>query len=129
DVDELVQLGAQVCVLGHGEHEHEAALSAGAARHPGCVACAIGFNEELAHLIEAGADMFLMPSRFEPCCLNQMYSQRYGTPPVARATGGLVDSIADGETGFLFERAESAALAAAVKRALAVYADTRRWRE
>ena len=128
-VDELVQLGAQVCVLGRGEHEHEAVLSAAAARHPGRVACAIGFNEELAHLIEAGADMFLMPSRFEPCCLNQMYSQRYGTPPVARATGGLIDTIMDGETGFLFAPAESAALVAAVTRALAIYGDARRWRE
>ena len=128
-VDELVQLGAQVCVLGRGEHEHEAALSAAAARHPGRVACAIGFNEELAHLIEAGADMFLMPSRFEPCGLNQMYSQRYGTPPVARATGGLIDTIMDGETGFLFAPAESAALVAAVTRALAIYGDARRWRE
>ena len=128
-VDELVQLGAQVCVLGRGEREHEAALSAAAARHPGRIACEIGFNEELAHLIEAGADMFLMPSRFEPCGLNQMYSQRYGTPPVARATGGLIDTIMDGETGFLFALAESAALVAAVKRALAIYGDARRWRE
>jgi starch synthase len=68
-----------------------------------------------------------MPSRFEPCGLNQMYSQRYGTPPVARATGGLVDTIVDGVTGFLFERAEPAALAAAVRRALAAYRDATRW--
>jgi starch synthase len=128
-VDDLVQLGAQLCVLGRGERELEEALAAAAARHPGRVACAIGFDEELAHLIEAGADMFLMPSRYEPCGLNQMYSQRYGTPPVARATGGLLDTIMDGETGFLFEPAESAALVAAVKRALALYADARRWRE
>jgi starch synthase len=70
-----------------------------------------------------------MPSRFEPCGLNQMYSQRYGTPPVARATGGLLDTIADGETGFLFERAESAELTAAVRRALGLWRDTARWRE
>jgi starch synthase len=70
-----------------------------------------------------------MPSRFEPCGLNQMYSQRYGTPPVARATGGLVDTVMDGETGFLFERAESAALLEAVQRASAAWRDTRRWRE
>jgi starch synthase len=69
-----------------------------------------------------------MPSRFEPCGLNQMYSQRYGTPPVARATGGLVDTIVDGVTGFLFEGAESAALVAALRRALAAYADPARWR-
>ena len=93
------------------------------------MAAAIGFNEELAHLIEAGADIFLMPSRFEPCGLNQMYSQRYGTPPVARATGGLADTIADGETGFLFQRPESVELVGAVRRALAVYADRKRWRE
>jgi len=127
--EELVALGAQLCMLGRGERELEAALAALAARHPASVAVAIGFNEDLAHLIEAGADLFLMPSRFEPCGLNQMYSQRYGTPPVARATGGLVDTIADGETGFLFERAEAAALVAALKRALVVYGDTRRWRE
>src|SRR5919201_916675 len=127
--DDLVQLGAELCVLGRGEREHEVAIAAAAARHPGRVALALGFNEELAHLIEAGADMFLMPSRYEPCGLNQMYSQRYGTPPVARATGGLVDTIVDGETGFLFERAESAALVAAVQRAVGIYRDTRRWRE
>jgi starch synthase len=128
-VDELVGAGAQLCMLGTGEREHEVAAAAAAARHPGRVAAAIGFNEDLAHLIEAGADLFLMPSRFEPCGLNQMYSQRYGTPPVARATGGLVDTIADGETGFLFEHAQSAALIAAVRRAVGIYADTRRWRE
>jgi starch synthase len=128
-VDDLVELGAQLCVLGRGEREHEVALAAAAERHAGRVAVAIGFNEELAHLIEAGADLFLMPSRYEPCGLNQMYSQRYGTPPVARATGGLVDTIMDGETGFLFEPAESAALVAAVKRALGFYSDARRWRE
>ena len=89
------------------------------------MAVAIGFDEELAHLIEAGADLFLMPSRFEPCGLNQMYSQRYGTPPVARATGGLADTIVDGETGFLFERAESAALLTAVRRALAAWREPR----
>ena len=127
--EEILALGAQLCVLGRGERQYEAALSALAARHPQSIAVAIGFNEDLAHLIEAGADIFLMPSRFEPCGLNQMYSQRYGTLPVARATGGLVDTIADGETGFLFERAESSALVTALRRALAVYGDTRRWRE
>jgi len=127
--DELVALPAQLVFLGRGERGFELAAAAAAARHPGRVAAAIGFNEELAHLIEAGADIFLMPSRFEPCGLNQMYSQRYGTPPVARATGGLADTISDGETGFLFERAESAALIAAVRRALEVYRNPARWRE
>jgi starch synthase len=125
---EIAALPAQLAVLGSGERELEGALAAAAARHPGRVAVAIGFNEELAHLIEGGADLFLMPSRFEPCGLNQMYSQRYGTPPVARATGGLLDTIVDGETGFLFERAESSALAAAVRRAGAAWREPRRWR-
>src|SRR5687768_7206808 len=126
---ELAALPAQLALLGRGEREFEGALAAAAARHPGRVAVAMGFNEELAHLIEGGADVFLMPSRYEPCGLNQMYSQRYGTPPVACATGGLLDTVADGETGFLFERAESAALTAAVRRALAAWREPRRWRE
>ena len=126
---ELAALPAQLAVLGQGERSLEGALAAAAARHPGRIALATGFDEELAHLIEGGADIFLMPSRFEPCGLNQMYSQRYGTPPVARATGGLVDTIVDGETGFLFDRAEPAALAAAVRRAIAVWREPARWRE
>jgi starch synthase len=127
--EEIVGLPAQLCLLGRGDRELENVLAAVAARHPQSVAVAIGFNEDLAHLIEAGADLFLMPSRFEPCGLNQMYSQRYGTPPVVRATGGLADTVSDGETGFLFERAESSALVEAVRRGVAAYRDERRWRE
>jgi len=126
---ELAALPAQLAVLGQGERELEGALAAAAARHPGRIAVSIGFNEELAHLIEGGADIFLMPSRFEPCGLNQMYSQRYGTPPVARATGGLVDTVSDGETGFLFERADRSALVAAVRRACTAWREPGRWRE
>jgi starch synthase len=128
-IHELAGLPAQFALLGKGERELEGALSAAAGRHPGRVAMASAFDEGLAHLIEAGSDLFLMPSRFEPCGLNQMYSQRYGTPPVARATGGLADTISDGETGFLFERAEPAALSAAVRRAIAAWRDPGRWRE
>jgi len=127
--DQLAAMPAQLAVLGQGDREYENALLGLAARHPGRIAVRIGFNEDLAHAIEAGADLFLMPSRFEPCGLNQMYSQRYGTPPVARATGGLIDTVIDGATGFLFERAESAALVAAVRRALAAYADRARWKQ
>jgi starch synthase len=127
--EEIVNLPAQICLLGRGERELENVLAALAARYPQAIAVAIGFNEDLAHLIEAGSDFFLMPSRFEPCGLNQMYSQRYGTPPLARATGGLADTISDGETGFLFERAESAALLEALRRGVATYRDPRRWRE
>ena len=125
---EIAALPAQLVVLGRGERELEGALAAVAARHPGRIAVVLGFNEELAHLIEAGADIFVMPSRFEPCGLNQMYSQRYGTPPVVRATGGLADTVLDGETGFLFERAESSALAAAVRRAATTRGDAARWK-
>src|SRR5690348_10600497 len=127
--DELVGLPVQLALLGNGERHYEAELRAIAERHPGSAAVAVGFDEDLAHLIEAGADFFLMPSRFEPCGLNQMYSQRYGTPPVARATGGLLDTVGDGETGFLFEAAHSAELAAAVQRTLASWRDARRWRD
>jgi starch synthase len=126
--EELVAAPAQLAVVGRGERELEQALSAVAARHPGSVGVQLAFDEEFAHLVEAGADLFLMPSRYEPCGLNQMYSQRYGTPPVARATGGLIDTVEDGVTGFLFEEAAKDALVAAVRRALATYADPARWR-
>ena len=124
---ELAAMPAQLAILGKGERGLEDAFTDIAARHPGRIAVTIGFNEDLAHAIEAGADLFLMPSRFEPCGLNQMYSQRYGTPPLARATGGLIDTVVDGVSGFLFEEAQSAALLTAVRRALAAYADRARW--
>jgi len=127
--DALVALPAQLAVIGKGEGELERALAAAAARHPGQVAVRIAFDEPLAHAVEAGADLFVMPSRFEPCGLNQMYSQRYGTPPVARATGGLADTVQDGVSGFLFERPESEALLEALRRALAAYAEPPRWRK
>ena len=96
-----------------------------AARHPDRVGARIGFDETLAHLIEGGADMFLMPSRFEPCGLNQMYSLRYGTVPVVHAVGGLADTVADYSprthraTGFVFHEYTPAALLGALRRALA----------
>ncbi|HEY9530415.1 MAG TPA: glycogen synthase GlgA, partial [Burkholderiales bacterium] len=124
---ELAAMPVQLALLGKGQRALEEALREVAVRHPGRIAVHIGFDEDLAHLIEAGADMFLMPSRFEPCGLNQMYSQRYGTPPVARATGGLIDTIVDGSTGFLFEGADAEALVAAVRRAAAAYGDAARW--
>src|SRR5262245_55476599 len=88
--DEIVGLDASFVLLGTGERRYEDLWLALAARHPDRVAAKIGFDEPLAHLIEAGADLFLMPSRFEPCGLNQMYSLRYGTVPLVRAVGGLV---------------------------------------
>ena len=126
--DALAALPVQLAAIGTGSGELEAAMRAAAQRHPGAVAVRVAFDEALAHLIEAAADLFLMPSRFEPCGLNQMYSQRYGTPPVARATGGLMDTVVDGKTGFLFDLPETRALVAAVRRAIEAYADPARWR-
>ncbi len=104
--------------------------------HPGRIALRIGYDEALAHRIEAGADIFLMPSRFEPCGLNQMYSLRYGTVPVVRNVGGLADTVvdatpealADGSAnGFSFSGADAAALVGAARRALAARADAPLW--
>jgi starch synthase len=124
----LASLPAQLVALGTGDREIEAAMSAAARRCPERIAVKVAFDEALAHAVEAGADLFLMPSRFEPCGLNQMYSQRYGTPPIARATGGLLDTVEDGETGFLFHDPEIQDLLAAARRALQVYNDPARWR-
>ena len=133
----LVARGARLAVLGSGDAAMEAAWRELAAAHPGRIAVTIGFDEALAHLIEAGADLFLMPSRFEPCGLNQMYSLAYGTPPVVRATGGLADtvvdctpqSLADGSAnGFSFVAATAPALLGAVERALHARRDVETWR-
>ncbi|UCE31750.1 MAG: glycogen synthase GlgA [Burkholderiales bacterium] len=129
--------GLSLAVLGRGDPELERSLTEASRRWPGAVAVQIGFEEPLAHLIEAGADLFLMPSRFEPCGLNQMYSQRYGTPPVVHATGGLADSVvdctdetlADGTAGgFVFEAPNVPALVGAVERALELFGQPPRWR-
>jgi starch synthase len=128
-IDELVTLPAQIAVVGKGDARMEEALRTAAVRYPGQVSVSIDFDEGLAHGVEAGADLFLMPSRYEPCGLNQMYSQRYGTPPIAHATGGLIDTIEDGKTGFLFAPPERGALVAAVRRAVELRRDASRWRE
>jgi starch synthase len=116
-IPEIVRQGCRVVILGHGEPGYEHALAAVAAEHPGSVVVQFGFDEPLAHLVYAGADLFLMPSMYEPCGLGQLIAQRYGTPPVARRTGGLADTIEDGVTGFLFDEPTAEALAAAVRRA------------
>jgi starch synthase len=127
----------ELVVLGSGEPALEQALVALGARYPERVRVIIGYDERLAHRITAGADIFLMPSRFEPCGLNQMYSQRYGTVPVVHRTGGLNDTVVDASaealaagtaTGFVFDELSPEALARAVERALALYAEPRRWR-
>jgi starch synthase len=126
---ELATLGAAFVVLGTGDPRYQDLWRQLAVEYPDRIAARIGFDERLAHLIEGGADLFLMPSRFEPCGLNQMYSQRYGTPPVAHATGGLIDTIEDGRTGFLFARPETGALIGAVRRATELWRDRGRWHE
>ncbi len=133
--DALVGLPAQLVMAGTGDRALEAAARACAERHPGQVAAFVGFDEGLAHLIEAGADVFLMPSRFEPCGMNQMYSQRYGTPPIVHATGGLVDSVTDAEaatlangTGWVFKPASAEALLATVRRVAELWHNRRAWR-
>ena len=98
----LLARGARLVVVGTGEPHFEANWRALAAKWPGRLGVHVGFDETLAHLVEAGSDFFLMPSRFEPCGLNQMYSQRYGTVPVVRGVGGLVDTVTDDVTGIVF---------------------------
>lgn len=133
----LIGLPVQLAILGGGEAQMQQSALGLSQRHPGKVGVNIGFSEELAHQIEAGADMFIMPSRFEPCGLNQLYSQRYGTPPVVHATGGLVDSVVDctAETlkdgtasGFVFKGMTAENLFAAIRRAVGFYHDQRKWK-
>lgn len=127
----MVEMGCQVCVLGTGDKALEAELETAAQAYPGKVAVRIGFDEALAHLVEAGADAFLMPSMFEPCGLNQLYSQAYGTPPIVQAVGGLADSVdddVDGRgNGFSFVGGRALDLCDAVQRARKAYDDPTRW--
>ena len=126
--DAIVRSPAQLAVLGEGPQRFVGPLHALERRHPREVAVRSGFDESLAHLIEAGADLFLMPSRFEPCGLNQLYSMRYGTPPVVHRTGGLADSVTDLETGFVFDAPTADALLATVRRAIDTFRDPDAWR-
>jgi starch synthase len=115
-----------LAVLGSGEDRYEEMFVALAAEHPGKIAVRVGYNNPLAHRIEGGADMFLMPSRYEPCGLNQIYSLRYGTVPIVRATGGLEDTV-DGYTGFKFREYKAEALRGAVELALAAFRESDAW--
>ena len=131
------QSRSQLVMLGTGDPALEQRVRDLQQRHPGRIAAIIGFDERMAHRIEAGADAFLMPSRFEPSGLNQMYSQRYGTPPIVHATGGLADSVVDctaatlatgTATGFTFREPSAATLLAAIERARTTWADASTWR-
>ena len=124
---QLTSLDATFAIAGTGETRFEGMWQSLAAAHPSRVGVFVGYDERRAHLVEAGADVFLMPSRYEPCGLNQMYSMRYGTVPVVRAVGGLADTVRpynpkNGQgTGFLFAGYDAAALWDALQRALTVY--------
>ncbi len=128
-LEQMLGANLQFVLLGAGMPRFECAFRALASRFPSQVAVRIGFDQALSHRIEAGSDFFLMPSRFEPCGLNQMYSLRYGTIPVVRATGGLDDTVIDirddrdRANGIKFSVYSSPALAKAIRKALALYAE------
>ena len=129
----LAEQPLRVVILGSGERKYEEAMEKLGRKHPDRIAIRVAYDNALAHKIEAGADMFLMPSRYEPCGLNQIYSLKYGTVPIVRETGGLADTVTDADenpaagTGFTFRRYEAEELKGAVARALAAYADRPRW--
>jgi len=129
----LMKEDLAVAALGTGEPQHEQLFRELAARYPSRVGVKIAYDNVIAHKIEAGADIFLMPSRYEPCGLNQIYSLRYGTVPVVRATGGLDDTIEDFDaqrgtgTGFKFEEYSGAALTACLRRAVGLYSNPKIW--
>lgn len=137
-IPDILKTGAQMVILGSGDGDLEERLQALAELYPKRLSVNIGYNEELAHQIEAGANMFLMPSRFEPCGLNQMYSMRYGTIPIVRRTGGLADTVVDATpvniknkmaTGFVFEGEYSSELLYCVQRALQTFRNKTVWRQ
>ena len=130
------EVDAQWVILGTGEPKYHEALGSLADEHPERIAVRLEFSDELAHRIEAGADMFVMPSQYEPCGLNQLYSLKYGTVPVVRATGGLVDTVVDATpasiaagtaTGFSFDDYTALALGEALQRACQAYRDRGLW--
>ncbi len=135
---QMLDMPLQCVLLGSGEKSMELKIQEFAQLHPEKFAVTIGYNEALAHQIEAGVDIFLMPSRFEPCGLNQMYSQRYGSIPIVRKTGGLADTIEDAlphtlaegtATGISFDEASPGALMEAIKRSLLLYEAKTNWRK
>jgi starch synthase len=130
---ELMAEDLALVAIGTGEPEYEGLFQHLAQRHPERVAVKIGYDNAIAHKVEAGADMFLMPSRYEPCGLSQIYSLRYGTVPIVRATGGLDDTVQNFDprtkqgTGFKFEEYNGPALLECVRTALATYRDPAAW--
>jgi starch synthase len=137
-LDALVSLGGRLAVLGKGDAELETELRAAAGRHPGRIGVAIGYDEKLSHLLQGGADAILIPSRFEPCGLTQLYGLAYGCVPVAARTGGLADTIIDANeaavingvaTGILFDDVNSDSLADAMRRTVALFGQKDVWQQ
>jgi len=131
----LQSVDAQWVILGTGDPDYHHVLNTLHRLHPNKLGLTLGFSNELAHRVEAGADMFVMPSRFEPCGLNQMYSMAYGTIPIVRRTGGLADTVINATqenienktaTGFSFEEFTSAALESALAKSLRMFNDDRK---
>jgi starch synthase len=127
--DEIIQSGGQIIVTGSGEPAIEQALVEAHRRRPDAIGVNIGFNDGQARRIFAGSDFTLMPSRFEPCGLSQMYAQRFGAIPLASRTGGLSETIHDGKTGFLMDKPDVGDLEAAIDRAFEVYGASKRLSE
>ncbi|WP_027180161.1 glycogen synthase GlgA [Maridesulfovibrio bastinii] len=132
-IPELMKKDVGLIVLGEGNLSYEARLLEMMESYPGRLSVQIGYTEEMAHIIQAGCDIFLMPSRYEPCGLTQIYALRYGTPPVATAVGGLCDTItpypSPEATGFTFQKADSRLFFKAIERALSVWQDKDSWRK
>ncbi|MDA3913073.1 glycogen synthase GlgA [Oleiagrimonas sp.] len=135
-IDDMVTLGVRIAVLGSGDHALEGAFLAASGKHPGRVGFIAGYDEELSHVMQAGCDAIVIPSRFEPCGLTQLYGLRYGCIPIVARTGGLADTVinaneaalnAGAATGFVFEPDNGQDLLYAVRRACNVYADSRLW--
>ena len=136
ELDRIVALGVRLAVLGSGDAALEGALLAGAARHRGRVGVVIGYDEGLSHMLQGGADAILIPSRFEPCGLTQLYGLRYGCVPAVARTGGLADTIIDANaaavaagvaTGFQFQPGSGEAMVDAVARITGVFPDREAW--
>jgi starch synthase len=131
--DEMLSLDLQMVILGTGDKKYHDLFTELQNKYPKKLSVTLGFDNELAHLIESGADMFLMPSRYEPCGLNQMYSLKYGTIPIVRETGGLADTIENFNpargtgTGFVFRNYDAREMLNTIKFALEVYRDKDTW--
>lgn len=135
-IDDMLKLDLQLVILGTGEKKYEKLFAALQKKYPDKVSVNLRFDNELAHKIEAGADAFLMPSKYEPCGLNQIYSLKYGTAPIVRKTGGLADTVIDFDpatdsgkkgTGFIFENYDANELLGAVREAFEMYEFKKSW--